>query len=117
MINGSENKMDGVSLRVPTPTVSIVDLVSLVKNKTSIEEVNNAFEEETKDPKWQGALTVTKEPLVSSDFKGNEAGAIVDLLSTQVIDGDLVRILAWYDNELGYSSRLAEFVKYIGSKS
>jgi glyceraldehyde 3-phosphate dehydrogenase len=111
-----ENKMDGVSLRVPTPTVSIVDFVALLKNKTTIEEVNNAFKEEVKNPNWMGSLAITEEPLVSSDFKGNEAGAIIDLLSTQVIDGDLVRVLAWYDNEMGYSYRLSEFIKYIGTK-
>lgn len=111
-----ENKMDGVSLRVPTPTVSIVDFVAIVKNKTSVEEVNKAFIDEAKDPKWLGTLAVSDEPLVSSDYKGNEAGSIVDLLSTQVIDEDMVRVLSWYDNEMGYSTRLAEFVKFISNK-
>ena len=111
-----ENKMDGVSLRVPTVTVSIIDFVALVNKKVTKEEVNDAFVQESKKPEWFGSLAVSDKPLVSSDFKGNEAGAIIDLLSTQVIDGNLVRVLAWYDNEMGYSYRLAEFIKYIGTK-
>ena len=111
-----KDKMDGLSLRVPTPTVSIVDFVALVKKKTTVKEVNSVFEKEAKNPKWEGALKVVKEPLVSADFRGDEAASIVDLLSTQVIDGDLVRVLAWYDNEAGYSARLAKFVKFLGER-
>jgi len=110
------DKIDGVSLRVPTATVSLLDLVTLVNKKTAPEEVNNKFRKESLDPKWMGSLAVTDEPLVSSDLKGHPAGAIVDLASTQVIDGDLIRVLAWYDNEMGYSYRLAEFIKYINEK-
>ncbi|HLC39101.1 MAG TPA: type I glyceraldehyde-3-phosphate dehydrogenase [Patescibacteria group bacterium] len=111
-----KDKMDGVSLRVPTPTVSVVDFVALVEKKTTIEEINEAFRTAAKNVDWMGSLQVCEEPLVSVDFKGNPAGSIIDLASTQVIDGDLVRVLSWYDNEMGYSHRLAEFIKYIGSK-
>jgi len=111
-----ENKMAGVSLRVPTATVSIVDFVAVVGKKTNKEEINDKFSQEAKDIKWQGALAVSDKPLVSVDFKAHPAGAIVDLPSTQVIDGDLIRVLAWYDNEMGYSHRLAEFVKYLENK-
>lgn len=111
-----KDKMNGVSLRVPTATVSIVDLVAVLNKKVTVEEVNAAFEKAAQNPKYSGALAVTNEQLVSADFKGNPHAAIVDLPSTQVIDGDLVKVLAWYDNELGYSYRLAEFCKYIESK-
>ena len=111
-----KDKINGISLRVPTATVSIIDLIALLKKKTTPEEINSAFEKEAKNPHWFGTLAVSDQPLVSSDFKANPAGAIVDLLSTQVIDDDLVRVLAWYDNEMGYSYRLAEFVKYLGDK-
>jgi glyceraldehyde 3-phosphate dehydrogenase len=87
--------------------------VALVEKKTTVEMVNSAFKKATEDPKYQGAISVTDEPLVSIDFKGNPHGAIVDLLSTQVTDGDLIRAVAWYDNELGYSYRLVEFCRYI----
>ncbi len=112
-----EGKMDGLSLRVPTPTVSIVDFVAVLTKNTTKDQVNSAFKNAAKDPKYQGALAVTQKPLVSIDFKGHPAAAIVDLELTQVICKNLVKILAWYDNELGYSYRLVEFVKYVGAKT
>jgi len=116
VITDLKDKINGLSFRVPTSVVSLIDFVALVEKKTSIEEVNQLFEKASKDVKYQGVIAVTNEPLVSADFKSNPAGAIVDLLSTQVIDGDLVKVLAWYDNEMGYSIRLAKFCKYIESK-
>ncbi len=116
VIPALEGKMDGLSLRVPTPTVSIVDLVAVLAKNTTKDQVNDAFKNAAKDPKYQGALAITQEPQVSIDFKGHPAAAIVDLELTQVIGENLVKILAWYDNELGYSYRLVEFVKYVGAK-
>ncbi len=106
-------KMDGVSFRVPTSTVSLVDFVALLKKEVTVEEVNAAFEKASQEPKYHGALAITEEPLVSADFRGNPNASIVDLLSTQVVGGNLVKVIAWYDNELGYSYRLAEFCRYI----
>lgn len=106
-------KMDGVSFRVPTSTVSLVDFVALLKKEITVEEVNTAFKKASQEPKYHGALAITEEPLVSADFRGNSNASIVDLLSTQVVGGNLVKVIAWYDNELGYSYRLAEFCRYI----
>lgn len=111
-----KDKMDGLSFRVPTSTVSLVDFVALVEKNTTIQEVNEAFKSASQDEAMMDSLDCTEEPLVSVDFKGNPHGAIVDLLNTQVIDGNLVRVVAWYDNEMGYSHRLAAFCKYIESK-
>ena len=111
-----KDKMDGVSFRVPTPTVSLVDFVAVLKKDVTVEEINNAFEKAVEDPKMHGALAVCNEPLVSADFHGNPNGSIVDLLSTQVVSGNLVKVIAWYDNEMGYSFRLAEFCRFLESK-
>lgn len=99
---------DGMAIRVPTPVGSLSDFTFLTKKKTTTEEVNQAFIEASKEPRFKGILEVTDEPLVSSDFVGNSASAIVDLSLTKVIDGDLVKVVAWYDNEYGYSSRLVD---------
>lgn len=112
-----KGKIDGLSFRVPTPTVSVIDFVAVLKNEVTIEEINKAFQDAANVPRYQGALAVTDEPLVSVDFRGNPNASIVDLLSTQVVGGNLVKVIAWYDNELGYSNRLKEFCKYIQEKS
>jgi glyceraldehyde 3-phosphate dehydrogenase len=104
----------GLSVRVPTPVVSLSDFVVVTKRDTSIEEVNNAFKEAVTLPFYQGILDVTEEELVSSDFKGNSHSAIVDLKLTNVVGGNLVKVVAWYDNEWGYSNRLVELVGDIG---
>ncbi len=111
-----KDKMDGVSFRVPTPTVSLVDFVALLKKDVTVEEINAAFIKAIEEPKLHGALAVSHEPLVSVDFRGNPNGSIVDLLSTQVVGGNLVKVIAWYDNELGYSYRLAEFCRFLETK-
>jgi glyceraldehyde 3-phosphate dehydrogenase len=111
-----QGKMDGVSLRVPTATVSLVDFTALLEKDATKEEINEAFVKASKDPKYQGSLAVSNEQLVSIDFKGNPAGSIVDLPSTQVVGGNLIKVLSWYDNEMGYSYRLAEFCKFIEGK-
>ncbi|MFA5129669.1 MAG: type I glyceraldehyde-3-phosphate dehydrogenase [Patescibacteria group bacterium] len=99
---------DGISIRVPTPCVSISDITFLLKKKTSIEEVNKALTSASKLPKYKGIIAVTNEELVSSDFIGCKSSCVVDLPFTQIVDGDLLKVLAWYDNEWGYSNRLAE---------
>jgi glyceraldehyde 3-phosphate dehydrogenase len=105
---------DGISIRVPTPCASLSDFTFLLKRKTTVEEVNKAFIKASKQARWRGIVDVTDEPLVSGDYIGNPASAIVDLLFTQVVDGDMVKVLAWYDNEWGYSHRLAEMAVRIG---
>ena len=99
---------DGISIRVPTIVGSISDITCLVSKKTTVEEVNNAFIEAAGKPFYKGVLEVSHEPLVSSDIIGNSHSAIIDLSFTRVIDGDLVKVLAWYDNEWGYANRLVE---------
>lgn len=98
----------GLSLRVPTADVSIADFVILLKEKTTIEEVNEVFRKAAKNPFYQGIITVTDEELVSSDFSGNSHSAIIDLPLTDLVDGDFLKVVAWYDNEWGYSNRLIE---------
>lgn len=109
-----KGKFDGYALRVPTLVVSYTDFTFLVEKKTTIEAVNAAFTKWSKKPGMKGILAVTTEPLVSSDFKGNPHSAIVDLLLTNVIDGDLVKVAAWYDNEWGYSNRYVEQAVLVG---
>lgn len=105
---------DGLAIRVPTPVVSLSDFVFVTKRPTTIEEVNEVFRKAAKEPYYQGILAVTDEPLVSSDFKGNSHSAIVDLGLTNVVGGNLVKVVAWYDNEWGYSNRLIELVADLG---
>jgi glyceraldehyde 3-phosphate dehydrogenase len=107
---------DGISIRVPTASVSLADFTFLLKKRTSKEEVNAALKKASKTARYRGILEVTDEELVSSDFIGNPASSIVDLPFTQVVDGDMVKVLAWYDNEWGYSHRLAEMAIQIGKK-
>lgn len=107
-------KFGGLSVRVPTPVVSMSDFAVLLKRDTTVEELNAAFTEASKQPFYQGILAVTNEELVSSDFKGNSHSAIVDLPLTSVVGGNLVKVVAWYDNEWGYSNRLVELVADVG---
>jgi glyceraldehyde 3-phosphate dehydrogenase len=107
-----KGKIDGIAIRVPTPNVSIVDLVAVLKIKAAAEEVNAAFVKASKG-ELKGILAYTDEPLVSVDFMSNPNSAIVDGLSTKVIGDNLIKVLAWYDNEWGYSCRLVDLVKYI----
>jgi glyceraldehyde 3-phosphate dehydrogenase len=104
----------GLSIRVPTPVVSLSDFVIITKKKVTVEEVNEAFKKAAAEPYYQGILAVTEEELVSSDFIGNSHSAIVDLNLTAVIDGDMLKVVAWYDNEWGYSNRLVEVVADAG---
>jgi glyceraldehyde 3-phosphate dehydrogenase len=102
-----KGKFDGFSLRVPTATVSVVDFVAEVKKETTVEALNAAFKAAAEGP-LKGILGYTEEPLVSSDFKGDERSSIVDGLSTMVSGGTMVKVIAWYDNEWGYSVRTAD---------
>jgi glyceraldehyde 3-phosphate dehydrogenase len=109
-----EGIFEGLSIRVPTPVVSLIDVVVVVKKQVTEEEVNNAFKKAAKEPYYQGILAVTEEELVSSDFIGNSHSAIVDLKLTHVVGGNMLKVVAWYDNEWGYSNRLVEVVADIG---
>ncbi len=102
-----EGKFDGFALRVPTATVSVVDFVAEVETSTTVETLNEAFDKAASGP-MRGILGITREPLVSSDFKGDDRSSIIDGLSTMVMGGNLVKVIAWYDNEWGYSVRTAD---------
>ncbi len=108
VIPSLKGKFGGSSLRVPTPVVSIADMTVLLARPTTKEEINDAFRKAAKEPYFQGILDATDEKLVSSDFIGNPHSSTVDLDSTSVVDGDLINVVSWYDNEWGYSNRLVE---------
>ncbi|MBI4122893.1 MAG: type I glyceraldehyde-3-phosphate dehydrogenase [Parcubacteria group bacterium] len=108
-------KFDGIALRVPTLTGSIADITFLAKRKTSPEEINDTLTQASQEPRWQGILKVTNDPLVSSDIVGEPYGAIVDLESTRVVGGDLVKVLSWYDNEWGYVATLVKHVQQMAA--
>jgi glyceraldehyde 3-phosphate dehydrogenase len=110
-----KGKLDGIAMRVPTPNVSVVDLAVLVDKKTSKEEVNAAFKSAA-EGKLKGILEYTDEQLVSVDFRGNPRSSILDSAYTSVMDGDFVKVLSWYDNEWGYSSRCVDLLRYLVKK-
>lgn len=110
-----KGRFDGMSLRVPTVTVSVVDFVATLRKESSKEAINAAFKEAAAGS-LKGILEYTEEPLVSSDFRGDSHSSIVDGLSTMVIGGNMVKILAWYDNEWGYSCRVADLTQFIAQK-
>lgn len=103
-----EGKFDGISLRVPVPAGSIADITFIAKRATTAEEVNEILRTAAKDPRWAGVFTATDEELVSSDIQGEKFASIADLGMTRVVDGNLVKVLAWYDNEAGYTHTLVE---------
>ena len=106
-------KFDGISMRVPVPVGSIIDITFLASRKTTVEEVNQALERAAASKEWSEIFAVTKEPIVSSDIIGSRYAAIADLPFTRVVDGDLVKVLAWYDNETGYTQTLVQHVATI----
>lgn len=110
VIKELEGKFDGVALRVPVVNGSIADITFVSKRKTSVEEINEILKKAEQSPRWQGILKTTEDQIVSSDIIGEPYGAIVDLKFTKVIDGDLVKVLAWYDNEAGYVAMLVKHV-------
>jgi glyceraldehyde 3-phosphate dehydrogenase len=105
-----EGKFDGLAFRVPVLTGSVADITFVSKKKTSVEEVNEIFKKAAQDPRWQGILAVSQDQIVSADIVGESYGAIVDLNFTKVIDGNLVKVVSWYDNEMGYVSTLIKHV-------
>lgn len=107
--------LDGIAYRVPTPTVSVVEVVGLVGRKTSRDEVNSVLKHWSRE-RMKGIMDVTDDPVVSMDMKGNEHSSIIDALSTNVVDGDLVKVVSWYDNEWGYACRLADLTAMVASK-
>ena len=115
MISELNGKLDGISIRVPTPTVSVWDLIVEVSRPTTKEEVNDAFKKASKENNFKGILRVEDEPLVSMDYKGDTYSAIIDEEKTMVND-NMVKVLGWYDNEWGYSCRLAEFCEFVGKR-
>jgi len=108
VIKELENKFDGIALRVPVVTGSVADITFLAKKKTSVEEINEILRQAAKSPAWQGILKVVEDQVVSSDIIGEPYGAVVDLKFTKVVDGDLVKVLSWYDNEWGYVAMLVK---------
>jgi glyceraldehyde 3-phosphate dehydrogenase len=110
-----EGILDGIAFRVPTPTVSVVDLICLVKKDTDVKQVNEAFKKAAETKEFQGIFKVEEAPLVSSDYIGNPYSAIIDAPLTMV-KNNLVKVVAWYDNEWAYACRLAEFAEFIGQK-
>ncbi len=115
LVQGLEGKIHGYSMRVPTPTVSVIDFVCNTAKDVTVEQVNEAFKKAAAGP-YKGIIEYCTEPLVSMDFKGNPHSSIIDSLSTMVIGGNMVKILAWYDNEWGYSCRLGDLVVFIAGK-
>lgn len=109
-----KGKFDGLSIRVPTPVVSISDVTILFKKDVTKEGINDLFKKVAKDPYYQGVIGISEEPLVSSDFVGNSHSGIVDLLLTNVVGGNLGKVVVWYDNEWGYANRLVELVADTG---
>jgi len=112
-----KGKFNGLSVRVPTPVVSLSDITAVTKRDTTKEEINEIFKKAAADPYYQGILDATEEELVSIDYRGNSHSSIVDLKLTDVIGGNLIKVVAWYDNEWGYSNRLVELTVDLGKMS
>ncbi|HYO42528.1 MAG TPA: type I glyceraldehyde-3-phosphate dehydrogenase [Candidatus Limnocylindrales bacterium] len=110
-----KGKFDGFSLRVPTPTVSVVDFTAELEKDVTLEELNQAFRDAAAGP-LKGILGASDEPLVSSDYRGDERSSIVDLACNMVLGGNFIKVIAWYDNEWGYSCRVADLVKFVAGK-
>lgn len=109
-----KGKFDGISIRVPTPVVSLSDITFVLEKDVTIEQINDTFKKAVKEPYYQGILDVSDEPLVSHDYIGNSHSGIVDLLLTNVVAGNMAKVVVWYDNEWGYSNRLVELVADVG---
>lgn len=109
-----KGKFDGVSFRVPTIVVSLSDITAVLKRDVSVQEINDILTAASKRPIYQGIIGVSDEPLVSSDYKGNPHSCVIDLLMTRVVGGRMIKVVAWYDNEWGYSNRLVEQVIMVG---
>jgi len=110
-VKGLKGLFDGIAIRVPLVTGSLADFTFVSKRKTSVEEINEIFKKAAESSRWKGILKVVEEPIVSSDIIGELYGSIIDLSFTKVIDADLVKVFAWYDNELGYSAMLIKHIE------
>ncbi len=108
-------KFDGISMRVPVPAGSMVDITFIAKRPTTVEEVNALLTTASQDARWSSIFSVTNEPLVSSDILGSQFASIADLALTRVVDGTLVKVMGWYDNEMGYTSTLVDHVIKAGA--
>jgi len=115
VIPALKGKLDGYAMRVPTPNVSAVDFTARLEKPFTVQAVNDAYRAAAKDPRYMGVLAVSDEPTVSCDFNGDPHSATIDLGSTQLV-GDMVKVLAWYDNEMGYATRLYELAKFVARK-
>ena len=113
VIKDLKEKFDGISFRVPVVCGSVADITMVTSKPTTVEEINGILEKASYEPRWNKIMKVTKEQLVSSDIIGEEFGAIIDLNFTKVVDGDLVKVLSWYDNELGYARTLVEHARLV----
>jgi glyceraldehyde 3-phosphate dehydrogenase len=111
-----KGRIDGVSLRVPTPDVSVVALTCVVEKRTTAEEVNDAFRQAAASGPLKDVIMVSDEPLVSVDYIGSLQSSTVDALSTNVVNGTLVNVTSWYDNEMGYSARCVDLLRYVGER-
>jgi glyceraldehyde 3-phosphate dehydrogenase (phosphorylating) len=111
-----KGKLDGFAMRVPTPNVSVVDLVVFVEKKTTVEEVNNALKSASENGQLKGYLGYETAELVSIDYRGDDRSSIVDAPMTRVVNGNCVKVISWYDNEWGYSCRVRDLIHYLGSK-
>ncbi|MGD8351898.1 MAG: type I glyceraldehyde-3-phosphate dehydrogenase, partial [Nitrospirota bacterium] len=111
-----QGRLDGMAIRVPTPNVSVVDLVAELEKETTTEAVNEALKKAAQGT-MKGVLQYMDQPLVSIDFNGNDHSSIVDASVTKVLEGRMVKVLAWYDNEMGYSTRLRDLITYISNKA
>jgi len=110
-----KGRLDGISMRVPTPNVSVVDLVAVTERNTSAEELNAAFKAAADGP-LKGIMEYVTAPLVSIDFRGNPHSSMIDAAYTKVMEGDFVKVLAWYDNEWGYSNRCVDLLRLMIKK-
>ncbi|NGQ95094.1 type I glyceraldehyde-3-phosphate dehydrogenase [Brevibacillus sp. SYP-B805] len=110
-----KGKLNGFAMRVPTPNVSVVDLVAELKTDVTVEEVNRVLKEAAEGP-LKGILAYSEEPLVSSDYNGNPASSTIDALSTMVIEGNMVKVVSWYDNEWGYSNRVVDLCQFVAER-
>ena len=110
-----KGKLDGLAIRVPTPNVSLVDLVATLEKETTKDEANAALKKAS-ETTLKGILAYSEEPLVSCDFNGSHFSSIVDASNTTVINGDMIKVLAWYDNEIGYATRMVDLVLYLAKK-
>jgi glyceraldehyde 3-phosphate dehydrogenase len=110
-----KGKLNGFAMRVPTPNVSVVDLVAELKTDVTVEEINEALKEAA-NGRLKGILGYSEEPLVSSDYNGNPASSTIDALSTMVLEGNMVKVVSWYDNEWGYSNRVVDLCHYVAQR-